>query len=315
MTSPTPFNDTTRDEMFDRGLEKLLGGDMTGLDDIDPDLRDTVLEMVGLANTAGWIGAEPGPPLQDTRPFLVRWGPVFSKVAAVLLVVLLGATGYLGWLVIEQRSDSPDASPSSVGIQAAPTAMVDFPYISESQAAVGSGTCGREPRSDAEIARIAREPMGPWRSREGTQQSHNEINANVTQVTRDWTACLVEGDFARAMAYESENFIRSMMNGFGVDDLDNLSDEEIAGIVIGQHRLLIPMARGKDIEIVIYRTNYSSSGSGTTQIENWMVPVDPKGDWVEWPTVNTFVWEGDQWMIQLTDREGSPATPVPEPER
>lgn len=311
MTSPTPFNDTTRDEMFDRGLENVLGGDMTGLDDIDPDLYETVLEMVSLANTAGWIGAEPGPPLEDTRPRLVRWAPALSKIAAVLLVVLLGATGYLGWLVIENRMNAP-GEPTSVGIQAAPTAMADFSYVSTPQAMIGSGTCGREPRSDAEIARIAREPLGPWSSRDGTQQSHNEVNANVTQVTRDWTACLVEGDYARAMAYESENFIRSMMQGVGVTDLENLSDEEIVGIVIGQHRLLQPMARGKDIEIVIYRINYSSSGSGTTRIENWMVPVDPKGDWVEWPTVNTFVWEGDQWVIQLTDREGSPATPVPE---
>ena len=86
MTSLTPFNGNAEDEMFDRGLERLLVGDMSGLDDIDPKLHDTVLEMVGLANTAGWIGVEPGPPLRDTRPVRVRWGPVVAKVAAILLV-------------------------------------------------------------------------------------------------------------------------------------------------------------------------------------------------------------------------------------
>lgn len=312
MTSPIPFNDNAKDDAFDRGLEKVLAGDMTGLGEIDPDLHETVLEMADLANSAGWIGAEPGPPLRDPRPVWGRWERTLSKVAAVLLVVLLGATAYLGWLVFEQRNDAPEESPG-LAIEAAPSAPSDFQYVSTPQAAIGSGTCGREPLTDAEIARIVREPFGEWDSRDGAPQSFTEINANVTQVTRDWTACLVEGDYTRAMAYESENFIRAMMPGFGAEDLNNLSDAEIAGIVVGQHRLLEPMAHGRDVEIVIYRTNYSTGGRGTTQIENWMVPVDPGGDWVEWPTVNTFVWEDGQWVIQLTDLEGSLATPVPDP--
>lgn len=61
MTSPTPFDHSTRDTTFDEGLEKVLTGDISGLNDIDPELHETVLDVIGLAQTAGWIGQnQPG---------------------------------------------------------------------------------------------------------------------------------------------------------------------------------------------------------------------------------------------------------------
>lgn len=311
MTSLIPFNGNAEDEMFDRGLERLLAGDMSGLDDIDPKLHDTVLEMVGLANTAGWIGVEPGPPLRDTRPVWVRWGPAVAKVAAILLVGLLGATGFLAWRVIDGNGDR-QAEPTSVAVLAAPTAPGEFSYVSEEQAAVGGGVCGREPRSAAEVAGIVRSPFAPRQGESvGAQQSFTEVNVNVTQVVRDWTACLVSGEYDRAMAYESENFLRAMADASGIEIDSETSDAKIATVVARQHRNLRPMAHGEDMEIVIYVINWSSSGDGLTGIEVQFVPVNPAGEWVEWPSVVTFVYENDRWVIQLADREGSPATPVP----
>lgn len=311
MTSLIAFNGNAEDEMFDRGLERLLAGDMSGLDDIDPELHDTVLEMVGLANTAGWIGVEPGPPLRDTRSVWVHWGPVIAKVAAILLVGLLGATGFLTWRVMDGTGDR-QAEPPSVAVLAAPTALNEFPYVSEEQAAVAGGVCGREPRTAAEVATIVQEPYARWEGTEvGAQQSHNEVNASVTQVVRDWNACLVDGEYDRAMAYESESFLRTMADASGIEIDSETSDAEIATAVANQHRNLRPMVHGEDVEIVIYVINWSTSGDGLTGIEVQFVPVDPAGEWVESPSVVTFIYENDRWVIHLADLEGSPATPAP----
>lgn len=313
MTSPIPFNDSAQEDMFDRGLDKLLAGNMSGLDDIEPDLHDTVLTMVGLANNAGWIGTEPGPPPKDTRPLWLRWEPVISKIAAIFLVGLIAAAGFLALRVIEDRPDDTDEVPFA-SIEAVPTEANDFSYASQEQAALGSGVCGREPRTAEKITRIVDEPYTSWNTpKDGDQQSHSELNANLVQVTRDWTTCLATGQYDRAMAYESENYLRAMAEASDSDIADDLTDEQIATIVANQHRELKPMAYGEDNQIVIYKMNWSTSASGITSAEIWMVPVDPSGEWVEWPTVITFVYEDGRWVIQLTDREGSPATPVPDP--
>lgn len=57
MTTPTPFDDSARDDLFNDDFERLLAGDMSGLDSIDLELRDTVLEMTNLARIAGWLDA------------------------------------------------------------------------------------------------------------------------------------------------------------------------------------------------------------------------------------------------------------------
>lgn len=54
------LQESRTDDLFNDGLERLLAGDISGLDDIEPELRDTVLEITGLAHTAGWLTPSAG---------------------------------------------------------------------------------------------------------------------------------------------------------------------------------------------------------------------------------------------------------------
>ena len=113
------------------------------------------------------------------------------------------------------------------------------------------------------------------------------------------------------MAYESENFLRTVADASGVEIDSETTDAEIATAVANQHRYIQPMPHGDGVEIVICVIKWSRSGNGLTGIEVQFVPVNPAGEWVEWPSVVTFVYDNDRWVIQLADLEGAPATPVP----
>lgn len=296
MNAPTPMNDTARDDRFNRGLERLLHGDPSGIDEIDPELQDTAIEMVKLANDAGWIGSDPGEAVSRQIPWWRNSHQIINAVAAVMVVGLVVALVTFGVRVWNTDEGQYGSGPEEIGI-----------------VELGPGVCSRAPRTDAEIAEIVRKPeelVQPYQH-EGVVV---DIRSWTLQTTRDWNVCLASGQWDRALAYESEYFIwyigwELFPNGPG-----SMSDSEIATRVIDRHAQITPIQTvdGTDLSIYAtdgYRIDTSLDEFNVQGIDAWIVPMDEHGDWLEWPTVVTIAWDGQQFVIVSATRDGMPESP------
>lgn len=298
MNVPTPMNDNARDDRFNRGLERLLQGDPTGIDEIDPELQDTAIEMVKLANDASWIGSDPGeaPMRPVSRGLTINTHRAINAVAALLvvgLVAVLVTVGLRVWDVGEgQYGSGPD----------------EIPVVE-----LGPGVCSRAPRTDAEIAAIVRKSeteVEPFQS-DGVSNS-NGINETI-QLTRDWNTCLLNSDWSRAMAYESEFFIWILGQEEFPEGVNRLTDQEIAGRISQRHALIAPLETVDGMNLAVYsadRFRYveNSNPPLILGVDAWLVPVDVNGDWIEWFTVMSVEWDGEQWIIVSATRDGVPDT-------
>lgn len=298
MNVPTPMNDNARDDRFNRGLERLLQGDPTGIDEIDPELQDTAIEMVKLANDARWIGSDPGetPTRPVSRGLTINTHRAINAVAAVLvvgLVAVLVTVGIRVWDVGEgQYGSGPD----------------EIPVVE-----LGPGVCSRAPRTDAEIAAIVRnseEDIQPFQH-EGVR---TEINPWSLQTTRDWNDCLQSGQYDRALAYESEYFIWYIGWDLFPDGPGSLTDAEIANRVIDRHREIVPIETEDGTDLSVYATERFRIDTNLDEfnvqgVDAWIVPLDAQGDWLEWPTVVTIEWDGQQFVIVTTSQDGNPHSP------
>lgn len=338
MTRNYPYFPEQDDErLLDEAIDRLQRGDRSGLDRLDPEMAQTVDTMVGLAKKAGWSRGNVETE-SSSRPRPARGLPFLrSLAAAAIVLILVGSLGVLGWRVAESEfRDEPEQTQPTL----APLVPTEEASRTEgTSAADAASLCVREARSPAEIERIASTQGASGAGGPYDTSSFVAIEDKLAQLTREWNACMAEGSFDRAMAYESEGFIRAMADSGGRPEGDDM-----AMALARKHGSLEPMAHGACIEIVIYVTNWfrapvvsgagTSEGDGSFKIETihdgpdeastyitvrgmgsaelQMVPVDANGDWVQWPTVFTFVYEDGQWVIDHVDITGSPSTPVPE---
>lgn len=296
MKVPTPLNDNTRDDRFNRGLERLLVGDPTGIDEIEPDLQDIAIDMVQLANDAGWIGTEPGAQPVSFRQWWRNGRIIMNTIAAVMVIGLVSVLVTVGPRVWD-RGGSQYGSGNS----------------SESAVAWGPGVCSRAPRSDAEIAAIVRKS-----SQQVEPFTHGGVvddpNFAAMQITRDWNTCLQTGQFDRAMAYESEYFIWLVGQEVFPAGIGSESDRDVAAAIAARHGEIQPLATTDGTNLTIYsgdRLRYESGDMAARFRggDTWLVPVDENGDWIEWPTVVSLEWDGEQWMIVSATRDGVPHGP------
>lgn len=296
MKIPTPMNDNARDDRFNRGLERLLHGDPTGIDKIDPELQDTAIEMVKLANDAGWIDTDPGeaPMHPVSRGLTINTHRVINAVAAVLVVGLVAVLVTVGIRVWDSGEGQFGSGPQEIGM-----------------AELGPGVCSRAPRTDAEIAVIVRKPateVEPFQS-DGVSNS-NGINEAI-QLTRDWNTCLLNSDWSRAMAYESEFFIWILGQEEFPAGVAEFTDKEIAGRIYQRHALITPLQTVDGLNLAVYSADNFRYFERTDQplilgVDAWLVPVDVNGDWIEWFTVMSVEWDGEQWVIVSATRDGVP---------
>lgn len=301
MNVPTPLNDHTRDDRFNRGLTRLLDGDPRGIDDIDPDLQDVAVQMVALANDAGWVGSEPGASRSVGLSRRKRLSTIINALAAVLLVGLIGSMVMLGMQVWGPGDGHYGAGNEDQSV------AVDL----------GPGVCSRAPRTDAEIASIVRKTEAevmPFQS--------NGVVADITgatmQLTRDWNACLQAGMWDRAMAYESDHLLWSFGQDVFPNGTSGMTDADIAARLRERHAEIKPIETPDGLNLVVYSAEtlrYRHEGVDANEgpfvlgVDLWLVPVDANGDWVEWPTVVTSEWDGGQWVIVATTQEGIPESP------
>lgn len=296
MNVPTPKNTTARDDAFDRGLERLLQGDAAGIEDIEPELQPIALEMVKLANEAGWIGTEPGEEPIRPRAWWKSSHQVINAVAAVAVMGLIAVMVTVGVRIWNQPE-------GQYGSQHTET------FITE----MGPGVCDRAPRTDAEIAAIVRtseQDVLPFQS-DGVVS--NGLNESV-QLTRDWNTCLLNNDWRRATAYESEYFIWRIGQDEFPMGVEALGDTEIAQGVIKRHALISPLATSDGLNLAIYSADLFRYIEDTNPplmlgVDAWLVPVDADGDWIEWFTAMSVEWDGSQWVIVSATRDGIPDSP------
>ena len=295
MNIPTPLNDTTRDERFDRGLTQLLDGDPAGLDRIDPDLQDIAVHMVQLANDAGWIGTEPGDQSVATTPRWRDWHLVSNVLAAVAVIGIVAALAYAGIQYLpNQRNGQYGSQPPGTNV----------PLIS------GPGVCVRPARTDAEIAAIVRkseEAVQPYQA-DGVEDSPEFA---VVQATRDWNSCLQQGLYDRATAYESEYFIWLVGKTVLPSNTGNLADRAIAREVIAFHEQIQPIATEDGLNLSLWQMDSVIVDNRDDRyfiqgVTAWLPPIDERGDWLYWPTVVSIEWDGYQWVIISTSQNGVP---------
>lgn len=302
MKVPTPMNDTARDDRFNRGLERLLHGDPTGIDEIDPDLQDTAIEMVKLANDAGWIGADPGDEVVRPRPWWRNGQRIINAVAAVLLVGMITVLATLGLRVWDSGDSQYGSDLTEIGL----------PQL-------GPGVCSRAPRTHAEIAAIVRKPEGDIQPfpNEGVK---TEIRPWSLQITRDWNDCLISEQWSRALAYESEYFIWYIGWDLFPNGPGSLTDVEVANQVIDRHTTIAPIETVNGMDLTVYQIEHYRDGYGPNQdprpdpgllagADAWIATVDENGDWIIWPTVVTIAWDGDEFVIVTTTQDGVPKSP------
>lgn len=295
MNVPTPLNDKARDDLFDRGLERLLQGDPTGIEDIEPELQNVSIRMVQLANDAGWIGAEPE--LTPARPWWRNIHTVINVAAAAMVIGLVGmliTVGLRVWAPGERQFGS----------------VVTPETVIENRAA----DCRREPRTDAEIAAIvhkSEDSVQPFRK----DSAQMDIANHTRQITRDWNACLLDGDFYRAMAYESDYFIWLLGQEVYPAGTGTETDPEIAAAIAARHAEIVPLKISDGMNLSIYSSDryrivqYGDSDARLQGVDIWLVPLDTSGDWIEWPTVMSMEWDGTEWVIVSATRDGVPPSP------
>lgn len=296
MNVPTPMNDTARDDRFNRGLERLLNSDPAGIEEIESDLQDVTIHMVQLANDAGWIGADPGKETLRPRPWWRSGQHVLNAMAALLMVGLIGVIGYFGLQVWNTNEGQYGSEPT-------PSEMIEL----------GPGVCSRPPRSDAEIASIVQKSevdVLPFRH-EGV---YADITSSTLQLSRDWTACLQTRQWHQAMAYESEYFIWLFGQELFPRGTGPLTDAEIAEQIAERHAeiIVINTVDGQNVFIYSadnYRTNVVDDQYLFIGADIWVVPKDNAGDWIQWFTVVTVEWDGEQWVIVTATRPGIPDSP------
>lgn len=294
MNVPTPMNDNARDDRFNRGLERLLDGDPTGIDEIDPDLQDVAIQMVHLANDAGWIGTEPGTEPIRPHAWWRNTRTVVNAMAAVLVIGLVAVMVTVGLRVWAPANDQYGAGPTP-----------DDMFLNQ------PAECRRAPRTDAEIAGIVRKSAArvePFRS-DGTQDQNPSTGA--IGVLRDWNTCLQQQNWHGAMAYESEFFIWLLGQEVFPDGVANLTDAEISAGVAERHAQIEPINTSNGTNLSIYhidtfRQSFSSNGAFLRGADVWLVPLDSDGNWLEWPAVVSVEWNGEQWMMVTINRDGVP---------
>lgn len=297
MNVPTPTNDNARDDRFNRGLERLLQGDPTGIDEIDPDLQEIAIEVVKLANDAGWVGSDPGDEVIRPRPWWRNSHTIINAVAAVMVVGLVAALVTFGLRIWNSPEGQYGSGPEEVG-------MVE----------PGPGVCSRAPRTDAEVAAIVRKSesdVEPFTS-DGVSYSNGIVEA--VQLTRDWNACLLKDDWHRAMAYESDYFIWRLGQEEFPTGVVGFTDQEIAGRVADRHATITPLETVDGMNLAVYSADkFRYLGNAEPPlllgVDAWLVPVDVNGDWIEWFTVVSVEWDGEQWVIVSATRDGVPESP------
>ncbi|MCO5218985.1 MAG: hypothetical protein M9909_09160 [Thermomicrobiales bacterium] len=291
MNVPTPLNDNARDDRFDRGLEQLLQANPTGLDEIEPELRDITVQMVRLANDAGWIGADPGEHEHRSTP---RWRDLKLITNAIAAAALIGVVLTLAWFGVQYLNDNGGHYGS------APTMMPE---------GIPEASCDRIPRSDTEIAAIVRSSgteVAPFQASRGENDFYN----GSIRLARDWNLCLLEQNWARAVAYESDYFIWLLGQHLYPDGTAHLTNAEIARGIMDFHHQLTPMPMASDITIGVYTLqNIRALGDGSDNVviglDAWIVPIRD-ADWVIWPIVFAVEWDGTQWMIVSTSQDSVP---------
>lgn len=294
MNVPTPFNDNARDDRFDRGLERLLAGDPTGIDEIDPELQDAAIEMVKLANEAGWIGSDPGM-LQVGRQAWWRNGrQIVNALAAVAVIGLIGIMITMGVRLWDSGGSQFGSNHTEIGL----------PNL-------GPGVCTRDPRTTAEIADIVRKTEdAAWPS--WSEGVRTELRPWSLQTTRDWNSCLQTGQFDRATGYESEYFIWIIGTELFPNGPGTLSDAEIAKQVIDYHARITPIPTTDGLDLMVWEAErfrmigHDDGGPYMSGIDAWIARVDDNADWLEWPTVVTIEWDGSQFVIITTTQDGIP---------
>lgn len=294
MNVPTPLNDNARDDRFDRGLEQLLQANPTGLDEIEPELREITVQMVRLANDAGWIGTDPGESEIRSTP---RWRDLRLITNAIAAVALIGVVSALAWFGFQYLNDNESqyGSPGST-------------------ISLRPGACTRAPRTDAEIAAIVRKSEGevaPFQSA-GTS---GDFYAETLQLSRDWNVCLQQQDWARATAYESEYFIWTLGQAFYPGYTGEVPDSQIAIDIRLFHIGLPPLDTPGDTQLTVYSIQNIRASSDSRNdsivylgVNTWVVTI-VEGEWYQWPLVVATEWDGTQWVIVSTSHPAMPDSP------
>lgn len=293
MNVPTPMNDNARDDRFNRGLDRLLQGDPTGIDEIEPELQDVAIQMVQLANDAGWIGSEPGDEPVRPRQWWRNGKAIVNAIAAVLVIGLVASLISVGIQVWGPGNNQHGSAPT-------PESLVrDSP-----------GVCRRAPRTDVEIAAIVQKS-------EADVEPFNapgivDAPAGAAQLLlRDWNTCIQQQNWRGAMAYESEFFIWLLGQEVFPDGTEGLTEAEIAEGVANRHSRIQPVLTSDGMNLAIYhsdtfRQDFGGEAVNLRGADVWLVPVDADGNWIEWPSVVTVEWDGTQWMMVSINRDGVP---------
>lgn len=301
MTLPIPFNTSAEDDLFDDALSRVLSGDRSALDDVDPELRLVVANMTRLAQDAGWLGADPGVSPRNARRTVVSWRTVANVLAATLTIALVAGLLLLGSRMLLDESGTPTPTPQSM--------MAASPRQS-----VSSGTCDRKPVSDDELLRYGREPA-TWSPApvNGDPGTDSELRATFLQVVEDWNACLVNGDVRRAMAYEDPLMLGHLnMEPTSWTPVATGSDAEILAQMESAQRTIPPIVTG-DAELDLYSVEFLGRlNDGTASDAHVLVvPVDDSGEWTAWFTSVTLRFDGQRWSVMDADNISGPnPTPV-----
>lgn len=293
MTVPTPVHDPERDDRFDRGLELLLHGDPRGINEIEPDLQDISLHMISLANDAGWV--EGGVRSPRRTPRFRNAKTILNAIAALVMIGVIGGmimAGIQVWGPGERDFGSgPNDESTDIG-----------------SIEVKPGVCDRLPLTDSEIATIVRssEPdVYPFQFGGFV----GDPRSNSLQVVRDWNACLIDQEWRRAMAYESDYFVWMIGTSQFPQGVGSLTDAEIADRVIDQHSLIPPIPIADELSLYSvenHRIHNDETGFGILGFDAWVVGLDDNGDWIEWPTIVTVHWDGSQLVIVSSTQAGVP---------
>lgn len=289
--------------ILDDALERMVRGDTSGLDRLDPEMRATVRQMFQWADESGLRTRRPPSTPQSSRPIRLRVAPALSTIAAVLVIGLIGLAGYLT-LSLYPTDD------------AAPTPSIPA-FAASAFAPLTAADCAREPRTEDEVLSILRaparsDPSAPpmadaiGASPEASVPTAEEVRPQIDATLRGWVACHQFGDAYGAMAYESEDYIRRAT--LGAADLSVTSTITDAQLLerAGQSGIRPPdyMTTGEQVSDYIYvvesviSVGVEYSSPTVREVQANLVAVAPEtGERLDEEATAFFVMEDGEWRL------------------